>query len=240
MQRRLGTVSTTGTRVRGGSLDMDAAVVTPRSPLVRSPRLMNAKPAEAALPHHRLRMAVCFRFAVGVLALLAALAPAVLAFDEPDGFGKAKFGMNAVQVKTLFPGGKDVVPTGPDKPPPIAPKAYVLENQSIGPLKNCRVELRFFNDEFYEAQCACPDKEKVAEYLKKTYGTASTNSPTNLLWTGNKTGISYLVGNGVFAIDDLGRSKTLTMSLLTYVLMKGGTPGTAPGAQATPSPPAAQ
>jgi hypothetical protein len=180
---------------------------------------------------------MCFRFALAVLALLAGLAPVAFGFDEPDGFGKAKFGMNPVQVKTLFPGGKDVVPTGPDKPPAISFRSYVLENQSVGPLKNCRVELRFFHDEFYEVQCACPDKEKVAEYLKKTYGTASTNSPTNLLWTGNKTGVSYLVGNGVFAIDDLARSKTVTMSLLTYVLTKGGTPGGTPQAGATPAAP---
>jgi hypothetical protein len=166
--------------------------------------------------------------AVALLAFLHTWALPAGAFDEPDGFGKAKFGMNEVQLKALFPEAKEITPPPGEKAPAFGPKALLLENYSVGPLKNCRVELRLFQNQFYETQCACPDKEKVAEYLKKTYGTATTMSPTNLIWTGEKTGISYLVGNGAFAIDDLARSKSLSLSLLGMVLMKQATPEAAP------------
>ena len=68
--------------------------------------------------------------------------------NEPDGFGKAKFGMSEPDVLALYPKMQQVVmPTpppeqAPKEPLPFTLTTYTLDNQSFGPLKQCKVTMR--------------------------------------------------------------------------------------------------
>src|SRR5262249_19767267 len=63
---------------------------------------------------------------------------------------------------------------------------YHVENQSVGPLKPCKVEYRFFKDELYEVQFRCPDPEKIKKYLLKTYGDPNKSTDDAVFWMGRQ------------------------------------------------------
>jgi len=178
--------------------------------------------------------------------MMAAVSSAAeVKFVEPAGFGKAKFGMSAAQVTKLYPKLRQEKaiesPTG--EAPPMA--VYYLDDQRVGTLKQCKVELRFFKDELYEFQFRCPERAKVGDYLKKTYGLPTKSTETAVFWMGKQSAVGFSPPSGAFAYSDLARSQA--MQALFYKAMikaaqegeqpaaAGATPGAAaPPAQAPP------
>jgi len=179
--------------------------------------------------------------AVVAMAMTLAVGRQAVAAKIPDGYGKAKFGMSELEVKNVFPKMEKLTPAGAGQPV-IPLVVYQLQDQTVGTLKQCTVELRFFETKFYEVQCRCPDKEKVTAYLQKTYGSALRVEAQSMLWTGDKVGIQHVPGSGAFAIDDLERSKRLSLTLLAIVMQHqqpaGDTPAAPPQAAPPPNQPA--
>jgi hypothetical protein len=178
--------------------------------------------------------------ALVVVSLLAAASALAASFPEPDGFGKAKFGMTEAQVKSLYPHLQFVtLPTPlPGQTVPFAVPAYRLDNQSLGPLQGCRVEFRFFRPagheqgELYEVQFLCPDKEQATDYLQRQFGLATSTTPSSLTWEGAHAAITLVPKGGVFSFDDRARSQAMQQTLFAYMLkMQLQTPG--PTAAAT-------
>src|SRR5262245_52936038 len=79
---------------------------------------------------------------IAALVLMAMLGiQAAAAFDEPDGFGGVKFGASPDTAKKAFPSMTMLGVPGGGQPGWL--KGFVVEKQAVGPLKDCRVELRF-------------------------------------------------------------------------------------------------
>lgn len=163
-------------------------------------------------------------FVLPLIVLFAPVAaPAGDKSPEPDGFGKAKFGMNESQVKALYPKAQEIVMPTPGEPPPFTLTMYTLENQSVGPLKKCKVTLRFFQHELTDVQYACAeDEEKVYTYLEKRFGTPKQAPAKNAVnWVGTTTSVSEMRGSGVFMFSDLARSQRVSAILMAYMVKKG-------------------
>jgi len=165
-------------------------------------------------------------FVLPLIVLFAPVAaPAGDKSSEPDGFGKAKFGMNESKVKALYPKAQEVVmPTPPPgEPPPFILTMSTLENQSVGPLTKCKVTLRFFEHELTDVQYLCAQKEEqVYNYLQKRFGAPTqVTAQRAATWVGQTSSVSEVRGTGVFMFSDLARSRKLSMKLLAYAVKKG-------------------
>jgi hypothetical protein len=187
----------------------------------------------------RIRQALSVRLLAGVGWIVASQAAADT-FHEPDGFGKAKFGMSEAQVKALYPQMEVIAePTvTPNTPPqPFRLAMYGLNNQTVGTLRHCSVELRFFQLGMYEVQFLCPDKHAARVYLQKTFGAPTRAEENSLLWQGQKTAITYAPGSGAFMFGDIAATTKLNYALLALVLQQKG--GVTPGTPPTPPAPTA-
>src|SRR5205823_6647953 len=121
----------------------------------------------------------------GLIAVVAVPPLVAAAFTEPDGFGAVKFGTPPDAAKKVYPAMTALgVPGGAQ---PTWLKSFVVENQAVGTLKSCRIELRFLKDQFFEGSCVCPDNDAVVAYLKKNYGEATKVEANSFLWHGSKT-----------------------------------------------------
>jgi len=180
-------------------------------------------------------------------ALLIFATPALVAaateFHEPTGFGKAKFGMSVADVKKVNP---KLEPTEAmrklEGKGPQMLAIYELKDQSVGTLKPCQAEFRFFNDELYEVQFHCPDRVKIGEYLQKTYGEPTKTTEQAAFWMGKHSAVSLAPRTGAFGFSDLVRSQAMQSVLFTYINKKKQEQAAAGAGQpsgASPTPPQA-
>jgi hypothetical protein len=159
------------------------------------------------------------KYVIGAVAvLLVALLPSgASAFEEPTGFGKARFGTTPEELLKQYPSASLVA-----RPSPAAGAgsfnlvSYRLEEQRVGPLEKCRIEFRFSGArlELYEIQFACPQKEEVSRYLTATFGMPSKTTESTLIWQGSRVAISHVPKGGVFSYGDIERSKAMQASLI--------------------------
>jgi hypothetical protein len=167
----------------------------------------------------------------------AAVTAAEVKFREPTGYGKAKFGMSAAQVKKLYPKlepAKATAEAAGNAQQLLA--VYFLEDQRVGPLKQCKVEFRFYKDELYEIQFRCPDRAGVGDYLQKTYGMPNQPSGNAVFWMGEHSAVSLAPRSGAFAYADRARSQAFQAILYKYMMNPLQTPGgTPPAGAATPA-----
>jgi hypothetical protein len=166
----------------------------------------------------------------GAMSLAAASARA---FEEPDGFGKAKFGMHPADVKAVYPNLTLIsapVPTPGEQQLPFTLAFYdQTEDQAVGPLRKCHVQFRFFQDELYEIQFRCPDKSEVTKYLIERFGDPNQTDQSTLMWLGARASVTHVRGAGTFAFADLARTRAETMTLLGYLgHFPASTPASAP------------
>jgi hypothetical protein len=181
--------------------------------------------------------------AAGLALVVSGVSPG-RAFEEPDGFGKAKFGTPAAEVKKLYPKMQlSARPTPKPDQPQFPLTTYTLGNQAVGPLKKCNLAFEFYLDELFEIQFRCPDEDekKITAYLTNRFGDPKPGSPSSLLWQGTKAAVTYTPQGKVFAFGDIERTKQETMALLSYAV-RFGQPGPTqqvpiPQAQATPEKP---
>jgi hypothetical protein len=177
--------------------------------------------------------------AVGTLVAFTAVRPAH-AFDEPDGFGRAKFGMPVAEVKKLYP--KMKVPPVPtpksgETVPPFPVVSYALDNQTVGPLHKCHVELNFYHNQLFEVQFRCPDKKAVTPYLVKRFGDPKPASPSSVVWQGARASVTHVPESGLFAFGDVELTKAETLGLMAYVSQFPAPKGQAPAPAAQPAAP---
>ncbi|MFI5394449.1 MAG: PKD domain-containing protein [Candidatus Binatia bacterium] len=186
--------------------------------------------------------------AVGVMLAVAAHTPA-RAFEEPDGFGAAKFGMRIAQVREVYPKLRAVPRPAPkpDDPKLALPlTSATLDEQTVGPLTKCQVEFRFFRNELYEIQFACPEKDKIGPYLTSRFGESRPGGWSSLLWKGTVVSVTYAPAAGAFAFGHMKRTQQEAEAAMAYAREFPQTPPAAPpvraqsAAQPTPAnPPAA-
>src|ERR1041385_6731935 len=161
--------------------------------------------------------------------VLAASTARAAEHREPDGFGKAKFGMSLVEIQKAYPPLRDA--SGPpatlkpgEKPPPFTLRIFELLDHPVGPLKHCRLEFRFLtaiqfpNTELYEIQFHCPQKDKIVEYLQDQYGPPTKATKEGLEWSGEKAVITEVPATGAFMFGDKKRSTLMQLSLLHYLM----------------------
>ena len=177
-------------------------------------RVTSSRAAAARLAATAIAVAFVLRFPVSAAS-----------FPEPEGLGAAKFGMTEGQVKARYPKMRLMPPPTPGQQrPAFALASYRLENQSVGSLRKCIVEFRFFRgaDEahatLYEVQFHCPDREQAIDYLQRQFGLATQTTDTSLMWIGKKAGVTLVPRSGVFSFDDLARSQTMQRTLLGYLI----------------------
>ena len=187
------------------------------------------------------RQSVCVAIVVYAVAAWAASAAADMKTAEPTGFGKAKFGMSRAQVGKLVPKVHPNTATAAaeGKGAPLLMAIYEVEDQSVGPLKKCRAEFRFFKDELYEVQFRCPDRVKVGQYLQKTYGLPDKMTENAVFWMGKHSAVSLSPKSGAFAFGDRERSQAMQSVLFASMQKSGQALGAAPEAAAPGATPAA-
>ena len=181
---------------------------------------------------------------VGAVALIMVLASAAHAdkpFPEPEGFGKATFGMTEAQLQAAYPKAKKVRGGATPAPgQPVAPFTlafYDLDDQRVGSLQHCHVEFRFFQEELYEIQFRCPDKEQVTKYLKKRFGPPTQMQQSQFLWVGTSASVTHISSGGVFAFGDMQRTREQTTALMSFLAEVQAASATASAAPAAPTPP---
>ncbi len=156
---------------------------------------------------------------------------------EPDGIGKAKWGMSEAEVKKLYPKIQELPAPTPAEPLPFTLTNYTLEHQSIGPLKDCTVGLRFFNHQLVDGQYNCANKDKVHDYLMKRFGQPTQiNARKVITWVGRKSSVSEMGASGRFAFADTAGSQNMGMTLYTYGLRRQQQQAAAAQAQAANTP----
>jgi len=163
------------------------------------------------------------------MALSAIAAAAEVQFHEPDGFGEAKFGMPVAEVghvyQTLRPAKIMEGATGKG---PRMLMIYDLDDQPVGPLAHCHLELRFFNDELYEIEFRCPERAKVGQYMQKTYGLPTKVTATTALWTGKHSSVAFDGSSGAFVYRDLARGQAMQAALDEATAQAHASPGATP------------
>lgn len=157
------------------------------------------------------------------------------AFQEPEGFGKAKFGMKEGDVLALYPKMPLAsTPPADGAAPPFQLTAYRLDDQSVGSLRHCSVQLRFLDDSMFDVQVQCPDKAAVEAYLAKTYGsptnTYDTPNGKNRMWKGKKSLVSHMTNTSNFMFGDVQGTERLNRLLMALMFQPkaSSTPGAVP------------
>jgi len=190
-----------------------------------------------------------------LLPALALLAPAATraagTAAELEGFGKAKFGISEKQAKALYPKLQELplpTPQAGEAPLPFSLSNYTLENQSFGPLRKCKVTLRFFQHELNSVQYACAGgSEKIISYLKKRFGPPQFVSERRALsWVFGNYSVTAMEVAGTFSILDTARSQQMSGVIMGLAMQKLSattpTPVAAPSGEGitpavTPEPP---
>jgi hypothetical protein len=162
---------------------------------------------------------------VGVLLMFTA-ARRAYAFEEPDGFGGAKFGMRSEEVKKLYPKMRLLVRPTPKAGEPkmeFPLSSYELDDQAVGPLKGCRVGFRFYSDALFEVQFRCPkeDAKRITAYLASRFGDPKPGPQSSLLWQGKTAMVTCAPKGKVFAFGDVERTKAMNMALMPYMMKFG-------------------
>ncbi len=148
--------------------------------------------------------------------------------NEPQGFGKARFGMSVASVQKLYPGGTFTArSTARDM---VHMEFYKVEKQALGSLKPCSVEFRFAADKLYEIGFDCGRDVKVVTFLQKRYGNPQQIEPHGTYWQGQTVVIALNAQTRMFAFANRLLNQAVQQELLRYALSHPG------GAQATPSP----
>ena len=124
----------------------------------------------------------------------------------PNGFGDARFRMNAAQVRKIYPDVKLVLDTAAaeDKQASTSVPTFVvlrLPEQEVLGLEPCTLDLRFAEDQLYFIQADCGSDEKVREALVAAYGDPAMEGGA-AYWLGDKKAISLNVKSMKFAFID--------------------------------------
>lgn len=164
-----------------------------------------------------------------IVAVGVASAPAP-AFEGPDGFDKAKFGMRSEAFAKAYPDAVSAASgAGTEVGGKIVPiTAYKRDKVTVGPLKDCHASYRFHLDELYDIQFRCPDKEGITKYLQSRFGTPNRTTDKALMWAGKTYGVSQVPRNGVFSFHDVARGTTAQGAIMRALAMSFPTP--TPGA----------
>jgi hypothetical protein len=191
------------------------------------------------------RQAWLFAIVPGLALLAVAAAHAGQESTQPDGFGKAKFGMNEEQVRKLFPQAKEIIlPTPvPGKVAfPLALTDYDLADQSIGPFHQCKVRLRLYDHALTQVHFTCPkkDKDKVKDYLVKRFGPPASTGASALSWSGGKTAVTLSPVSGTFMFADAARDQAASRAILAAIMQAQQPAAATPPEAPTPPPGAAQ
>lgn len=140
---------------------------------------------------------------------LAAPAPSIALQNEPDGFGKAKFGMSVKAAREAFP---DMRPLA--EAPDSVLQIYILENQSFAGLQPCKVTLSFLTDKLFETKFDCGRDPSVKAALHKTFGEPSEDEDKMSVWRGERAVVSMNKDVSTFAFANLALKAVLTQYLL--------------------------
>ena len=177
------------------------------------------------------------RRSIGSLCAIAAilLLPAhAKGFPEPEGYGKVKFGMSLAEVKAAYPEARQMGGEPHNDEGQHAPRwdFLELEGAKIEELGKCGLDFRFFQNELYEVQFRCPDRDKNLDYLQHKFGTPNRTSDKAWMWIGEKAAVTCNHHSGVFLFGDLKRSQLMQASLLKLMAKeRAKTPVAAPPAQ---------
>jgi hypothetical protein len=164
-----------------------------------------------------------------LLPALALLAPAAARAADKDaelhGFGKAKFGISEEQAKALYPKLEELplpTPKAGEAPMPFSLSNYTLDNQSFGPLKNCKVKLQFFQHELMSVHYACAGgSKKIIGYLKKRFGEPEfTSQRRALTWVPSSYTVTAMEVAGTFNILDTQRSRHMSEVIWRLAMQK--------------------
>lgn len=158
----------------------------------------------------------------------------------PEGVGPVKFGLKFDETKKLFPDAPRVEPTpGDPRNPPFHYAEMTLKGQTIDELKDCDLQLRFFQGALINvlATCGTAQKDKVDAYLRNKYGPPHKKNMQAWEWQGSKSSITSTEGTGRFAVSDNAGNKGFQMMLLALAAQQGALmPGGQPGAPAAAPP----
>jgi hypothetical protein len=164
------------------------------------------------------------RACVVVLIAAALAAPVACAAldNEPDGFGKAKFGMTVKTVREAFPAMR---PLG--QAPDSALEIFTVDNQSFAGLQPCNVTFSFLADKLYETKLDCGRGPNVKETLYKTFGTPSDEEDNMTIWRGERTIVSMNTDVSTFAFASTAYREMLNQYIL-HKALTAGPPGAEP------------
>ena len=171
-----------------------------------------------------------------VLVILLVGSRLALAFpNEPQGFGKARFGMTVAEVKKIYPAMKAVGNPTPEVAALLA--VYSLEGQSVYGLKPCVVTFQFNPERLHHVAFNCGKDMRVITTLEKRFGEPTQGMPNNAFWIGDSTTVSLNTKSRNFAIMDKKLNDEFQERLRQYVATHAVINGT-PAAESGPTPPA--
>jgi len=157
---------------------------------------------------------------------LAVASPAGAFTNEPDGFGSLKFGASAAAAKTAFPA---ITHKGTEE----FLSLYELHDQSVFGLKPCALALRFVDDQLYEIQFACEQRDRVVRTLRKRFGEPTQDKAGSSVWLGERATVGVNQA-GLFSFSDRRRAQIANQKLLGY-LVRSQARATASSAAPTPA-----
>jgi hypothetical protein len=162
-----------------------------------------------------------------VCAVLAMPGPSIALQNEPDGFGKAKFGMSIEAVQKSFP---DMRKLGEAPQSPL--QIYAVENQSFAGLRPCKATFSFLTNELYETKLDCGSGDSVKAALYETFGQPSVEEAKMAIWRGEHAVVTMNRQTKTFAFANLALVSKLNQYLVQKALVGG--------AAAVPQPPPAR
>lgn len=150
---------------------------------------------------------------LGAAALALWLAPRCgLAFpNEPEGFGAARFGQSAENVRRALPA---LQPAGGI--PDAGITTFRLDGQRFLDL-TCGLRLNFLADQLYEIQFDCGRDPAVVAALEKAYGRPVLRESYGTFWYGQKVAVSLNETSKSFGISDRARMSRAQNVLLGVV-----------------------
>jgi hypothetical protein len=184
----------------------------------------------------RMRKRVCWIEVLGWAAAACLVASGAAAFEAPDGWGGAKFGMSAEEVGKLFPDAQVDQDTGePDSASSELPRFVDLrvDGQEVLGMADCKLRFRFAADQLYMIGCGCPlDEKSVREVLEENFGEPNFFWGEVVYWRGERYGVS--LRNGVIGFYDRQLDAAIQRALRAAVEKKkaqqrrGDEPGASP------------
>lgn len=126
--------------------------------------------------------------------------------NEPDGFGKARFGLSPAEVAKLYPSAKPLDKEFLGATPVFSPfiaRQHLTEQKVPGLSKPVSVELRYWKDKLWVVIVYFGDNsaEQVEASLRERFG-EPMGTGTGPYWTGEKVSITTAVREKWYSISD--------------------------------------